>query len=332
MIVIAYPPPPFLPCFAQASLIFIPALVLSLRVLPPSRVRGPMLSLTLSLLARGSGSGPLLFAASSKPGPNAPLSDACGNSSQPNANALAALRAWTAAGFAPSQLVLGVPSYGYMSRSSATHLQSRALRSAPRILNHDSGPGSGSGHFALQGMRMRTQRGDLLGVELSGIVGSLIPHYKSNMVVNEDGGTDNGQVQFRELVRQGAIQAHASSSGAPVTDASSSTSVSRTPKHTGSFNRPDAARPHRDIEAREPRRFFAGGNGFVREWDACSSTPFLRSQKARQIVTYDDPVSLEIKAQLVLQAGMLGVNMFDIHGDTDEWDLTDSLRRGLGLL
>lgn len=58
MIVIAYPPPPFLPCFAQASLIFIPALVLSLRVLPPSRVRGPMLSLTLSLLARGSGSGP----------------------------------------------------------------------------------------------------------------------------------------------------------------------------------------------------------------------------------------------------------------------------------
>lgn len=181
-------------------------------------------------------------------------------------------------------------------------------------------------------MRMRTQRGDLLGVELSGIVGSLIPHYKSNMAVNEDGGTDNGQVQFRELVRQGAIQAHASSSGAPVTDASSSTSVSRTPKHTGSFNRPDAARPHRDIEAREPRRFFAGGNGFVREWDACSSTPFLRSQKARQIVTYDDPVSLEIKAQLVLQAGMLGVNMFDIHGDTDEWDLTDSLRRGLGLL
>ena len=40
-------------------------------------------------------------------------------------------------------------------------------------------------------------------------------------------------------------------------------------------------------------------------------------------ILYDDPVSLEIKAQLVLQAGMLGVNMFDIHGDTDEWDLTD---------
>ncbi|KAM5540432.1 hypothetical protein V8D89_005890 [Ganoderma adspersum] len=220
------------------------------------------------------------WGSSSEPGPNAPLSDACGNSSQPNANALAALRAWTAAGFAPSQLVLGVPSYGYLSRSSATHLQTRALRSAPRILDPDSGPGSGSGLFALQGTRTRARRGGLLDVELTELVDSLSPDYRSNMVVNEDGGTDNGQVQFREL----------------------------------------------------PRRFFAGGNGFVREWDRCSSTPFLRSQEMRQIVTYDDPASLEMKAQLVRQVGMLGVNMFDIHGDTDEWDLTDALRRGLGLL
>ena len=66
-------------------------------------------------------------------------------------------------------------------------------------------------------------------------------------------------------------------------------------------------------------------------WDACSNTPFLRSAGAQQVVAYDDPVSLEIKAQLVREAGMRGVNMFDVHGDTDDWDLTDALRRGLGL-
>ena len=57
----------------------------------------------------------------------------------------------------------------------------------------------------------------------------------------------------------------------------------------------------------------------------------MRSEDARQVVTYDDPVSLEMKGQLVRQAGMLGVNMFDVHGDTDEWALVDSLRKGLGL-
>ena len=29
--------------------------------------------------------------------------------------------------------------------------------------------------------------------------------------------------------------------------------------------------------------------------------------------------------------GLLGVNMFDISGDTDQWDLTDAVRKGLGL-
>ncbi|KAI1795158.1 glycoside hydrolase [Ganoderma leucocontextum] len=271
------------------------------------------------------------WGSSSEPGPNAPLSDACNNSTQPNANALSALRAWTAAGFSPSQLVLGVPSYGYLSRSSATHLQTRALRSSPRIL--DSGPGSGlSALHRRREIRTRRRREGLLGMLIGG----------SNVVVNEDGGTDDGQVQFRELVRQGALQAYdsgSSSSGAPGTDPSSANGGAngnadaggRTPAYNGSFSGPDAARLRADIENREPRRLFAGANGFVREWDECSSTPFLRSEAARQVVTYDDPVSLEMKGQLVRQAGMLGVNMFDIHGDTDRWDLTDAVRRGLGL-
>jgi chitinase len=59
---------------------------------------------------------------SSTPGPNAPLSDACHNSRQPQANAAAALAQWTAAGFPAGKLLLGLPLYGYVSQSTKTVL------------------------------------------------------------------------------------------------------------------------------------------------------------------------------------------------------------------
>jgi chitinase len=60
--------------------------------------------------------------ASSSPGANAPLSDACGNSSQPTATAKAAFKQWTAAGFPAAKLLLGLPLYGYVCKSSKTSL------------------------------------------------------------------------------------------------------------------------------------------------------------------------------------------------------------------
>lgn len=48
--------------------------------------------------------------ASSTPGPNAPLSDGCHNSSQPLANAVAAVKSWTTAGMPANKITLGVPS------------------------------------------------------------------------------------------------------------------------------------------------------------------------------------------------------------------------------
>lgn len=62
-----------------------------------------------------------------------------------------------------------------------------------------------------------------------------------------------------------------------------------------------------------------------------SPKPFLRSSVTQQIVTYDDPESLGMKGAFVKEAGLLGVNMWDAHGDTREWDLIDSIRRGLDL-
>ncbi|KAF7315065.1 Glycoside hydrolase family 18 protein [Mycena indigotica] len=56
------------------------------------------------------------------PGPNAPLSDACGTSSQPNYSAQAAFTQWTAAKFPANKLLLGLPLYGYVLNSSKTVL------------------------------------------------------------------------------------------------------------------------------------------------------------------------------------------------------------------
>ncbi|KAG7443203.1 glycoside hydrolase family 18 protein [Guyanagaster necrorhizus] len=75
-----------------------------------------------------------VWGASSTPGPNAPLGDLCGTSSQPNANAQAALSQWTSAGFPASQLLLGLPLYGYVSQSSGTVLSGSLMPSSEMVL------------------------------------------------------------------------------------------------------------------------------------------------------------------------------------------------------
>lgn len=50
------------------------------------------------------------------------LGNSCGTSSQPQANAEAALEQWTRAGMPPSKLLLGLATYGYVSKSKATKL------------------------------------------------------------------------------------------------------------------------------------------------------------------------------------------------------------------
>ena len=193
----------------------------------------------------------LCLQASSDPGPNAPLLDACGNSTQADANAVAAFQAWTTAKFPPCKLVLGLPSYGYISTSHAERLRTRSA--------FDS--------------NWQARQSD------------------SVKVVDEDGGSDS-QVQFRQLVKQGALVRSPHGNGSPT---------------------------------------FSPSGGFERQWDTCSATPFLRSISSGQVITYDDPESLSMKADFARQVGMLGVNLFDIHGDTDDWDLTVSIRKSLGL-
>jgi len=184
--------------------------------------------------------------ASSNPGPNAPLYDACGNSTQPNSSAVGAFNAWTKANFPASKLVLGLPSYGYISSSTMQHLRARSSKK---------------------------------------------PEISSALKVVSDDGDSEGQVQFRELVQQGVLV--------------------QTIDHVEGV--------------------YTASGGFETLWDGCSGTPYLRSPLSRQIITYDSPLSLAMKATFAKKVGMLGVNVFDVHGDTDRWDLVDSIRKALNL-
>ncbi|KAL7421165.1 hypothetical protein Q5752_004050 [Cryptotrichosporon argae] len=194
-----------------------------------------------------------VWGSSSTPGANAPLSDGCGNSSQPLANAYAAVASWTAAGMPANQITLGVPAYGYLQMSSATGLLDRRRSSLPH-------------------KRAQQSERTYLTVE------------------NSDGGTSDGEVEFYSLISQGALVVSAAGE-------------------------------------------YVGGNGFVREWDSCSSTPWLRSSYSGQIVTYDDPESMSLKGQYAKQAGLRGCNVFELSGDWTGtgFPLTDAVRSGLGL-
>ncbi|KAG7096817.1 hypothetical protein E1B28_004226 [Marasmius oreades] len=179
----------------------------------------------------------------SNPGPNAPLSDTCNNSTQSASSAAAGFNAWTNAGFPARQLVLGLPSYGYISESTQTHLRTRS--DGPSVSDSD----------------------DFTRLK--------IPE-----------GGDQGSVSVREMVKQGALVQNGSE--------------------------------------------LTAAGGFTSEWDECSSTPFLRSQKAKQVVPFDNARSIGMKAEFVRRTRMRGVNFFDLQGDTNSYVLVDAARRVLG--
>ncbi|KAI0322472.1 glycoside hydrolase superfamily [Amylostereum chailletii] len=258
-----------------------------------------------------------VWGASSTPGPNAPLSNACHNSTQPDASAEAAIGAWTSAGFPANKLVLGLPAYGYVSRSTATHLRQRdfpptffpAMASNSSVQTSSAASSSSAPTTASfsSSSAIATMASSTLAPSPStsspspsqtpfpsngtgAFPGSNTTFHEAptKQAVNLT-TTDGPQIQFRDLVRQGALCASQGGKG------------------------------------------YVGCGGFVRYWDACSSSPWLRSASAGQIVTYDDAESLGLKAGLVKQKGVLGVNVFDVSGDTDQWDLVDAIRKGLGV-
>jgi hypothetical protein len=185
-------------------------------------------------------------------------------------------------------------------------------------------------------------------------------------VLNDAGGFENGQVQFRDLIKQGALtrinrvlnplhseieidvddddddEEDPDCSGIEAEDhqlEDDKKQLTLSLSHAGglmitpvdvdsSTDSPVSTPPDNLFDLAS----FQGAGGFTRHWDLCSSTPFLRSEFAEQIITFDDPHSLSLKAAWVKESEILGVNIFDVHGDTDDWDLVDSIRKGLGII
>lgn len=85
--------------------------------------------------------------------------------------------------------------------------------------------------------------------------------------------------------------------------------------------------------ARDETGKWVGAGGFTREWDDCSSTPWLKSWESGQIISYDDPDSISLKAQFSRQVGLRGASVWEITGDmgSAEWSILSATRSGLGL-
>lgn len=199
--------------------------------------------------------------------------------------------------------MLGVPAYGYLSASKSTSLHhKRALTARQQLANITDTV------FDAAANSTASLVGTGIGLEVPPTVaGASMADAETNEALaaaaagtpgtvtlkSAEGSSSSGSIQFNTLITQGAlVPARVGRTGSAVT-------------------------------------FLAIG-GFTRFWDSCSSTPFLVSPFATQVVTYDDMQSLGMKAAYVKQKGALGTATWDLSGDTPQWDLTNSLRSGLG--
>ncbi|KAK0498602.1 glycoside hydrolase superfamily [Armillaria luteobubalina] len=239
---------------------------------------------------------------SSTPGPNAPLGS-CSNAKRPDANAKGGLKAWTTAGFPADQIVLGIASYGYISKSTAKELVIRNDRLGERQETPGAASTSDAGATGPADVPTSTPTGAAPGAPTSTSAAvSSTPADGGGAATNTtDGGVNDttsgdgiltaplmiavvNMIMFKSLVKQGALTSD-----------------------------------------------YKGAKGFTRLWDKCSSTPFLHSETAGEVVSYDDPQSIMLKGQFVKTSGMLGTNMWDINGDTKDWALMNAARKGMGL-
>lgn len=208
-----------------------------------------------------------VWGSSATPGPNAPLGNLCGNSTQPVASAAGGVKAWTSAGFPRNKILLGVPSYGYLNKSTRKLLKQRSLVEEEE--KEEQHTVKREGDVTLHADRAQQSSS----------------FTKRAALKSMDGTTDSGQINFNQLVSQGVLKLNT---------------------QTGTF---DAA------------------GGYTKYWDDCSDTPYLAN--GNTVVTYDDPDSLYDKADFSRLAGIAGVAMWSIDGDTSTQVLTNSLIAGL---
>ncbi|BGP23731.1 glycoside hydrolase [Rhodotorula toruloides] len=299
-----------------------------------------------------------VWGASSTPGPNAPLEDACPNSLQPTANMLSAIQIWEKAGMPASKILMGIPAYGYVSASSATSLiHKRDKIPATGLSNrhlanlvHDERSMSEGHKWYLDGQRkaaerravrqraqkrgLRKERTEKLARRGSPIV---CPNNHSGKPCPGVTGQNISEINWNPLANSG------SGSGSSNSTTGGGNGVF-TPGHgPGKVGTGDlSGLSGNQIQFRDMINYgvivknmttleWTGANGYTRAWDTCSSTPYLYDTSRNVVITYDDPHSLGLKGQLAAQQGIGGMAMWDISGDTSDFQLTQSWRSSMGL-
>jgi chitinase len=64
---------------------------------------------------------------------------------------------------------------------------------------------------------------------------------------------------------------------------------------------------------------------WIRVWDSKSSVPYLYNKVSRQFITYDDPESVKIKADYVIERNLGGMMMWEIEEDTKDGELISTV-------
>lgn len=59
-------------------------------------------------------------------------------------------------------------------------------------------------------------------------------------------------------------------------------------------------------------------NGYKNQWDADAKVPYLENDKGEFVCTYENPESIKIKCEYLLNRGMLGAMYWEYAGDTDD--------------
>ncbi|KAI8989856.1 glycoside hydrolase family 18 protein [Trametes punicea] len=243
-----------------------------------------------------------VFGASSNPGPNAPLGNLCGNSSLPQYSAQAALAQWTAAGFPASQLVLGLPLYGYVSQSTKTTLQ------------HIARPPAG---FKLEEYKQK-----VLGLPVRGLACPL-PQVKVDKE-EKDGADSDTKPNMLALTGNHERQQRAGKEKDGIRAAAAGDLSSYFGQQIP-FNQIVAL----GALTKTSSGTYVAANGYTEGWDDCSDTPYLFDTARQTVVTYDDTYSLGDKALFAKQNGMAGCFTWSLDQD-DGYTLTNAIRSNLG--
>lgn len=70
-------------------------------------------------------------------------------------------------------------------------------------------------------------------------------------------------------------------------------------------------------------------NGYKARWDDIAKVPFLENDKGEFVCTYENPESIAIKCNYLLNRGMLGAMYWEYGGDTDDGVLRKAVYSGI---